>query len=373
VQLGVSTIACPACHATSPVPANVAHRLAEAERVLHSVHARRRQFGKRTGWLLVHAWARAALFAALVGVLVIPFGCLAWIGIDIAGTSGWDAKDLNFVLPCVTPLLIVMGAGGLGLLLIGRRAQRLRLMCAATPPAAPGQPAGCYVCGGPVAGRGTEPIARCGYCSADNVVTPKDMARAHASRSATLDGFEDRLRTTAHAAGRGVRRLFLSFVAAAAVAPLLGTVGGCCMSMWILSIDTPADLTREYVWIDGTDPGSRCIGRVRSRTSEWAYVNAPDYVHVGGHHELRLPAAGLEVFHIDALVGQRVARRQRDGRYRVGEVTGVHGQLDGDNIVVMEMYGMRASRFESERHPHAAICIPQPGAPLLGNPPAGWP
>ena len=84
VHLGSRAIVCPACQTTSPVPTQVAQRLYAADGVLRQVQARRRQLSSRTRWLLLHSGLRFAFFATALGVLMVPFCCLAWIGIDIA-------------------------------------------------------------------------------------------------------------------------------------------------------------------------------------------------------------------------------------------------------------------------------------------------
>ncbi len=359
IHVGAQALDCASCRTRSPVPPAVRARLDAADQALAKVDMRQRQFGQRTRWLITHAWIRVGIFGCLTAVLTVPFVGLAWIGVALAMEQrGLEVRDLVFLMPCAAPLLLMLLAGGIGLAAVRRRAQRLREACAADPPRVPGAPAGCHVCGGPVSPDGTDPIARCGYCGADNVVTPDVMARAGARRSRSLDELEAHLREHADAAGRGMRRLQLTLFGFASLAPMLGFCGGCCAAWSITGIDTEPNLEVEYFWSDGPDPSTRCVGYVDWREEGQARIRRPDIGHCGNSHPEMVPDAELPpMFSVDTLVGRRM-RQYRGDTFQEGVVLRVHGELDGRNRAIVLVDTEHGPR-EREMMP-TCLCEPRP-------------
>ena len=355
IRLGVTEVDCPACHVRSALEASVQARLAAAATVLDQVDARHRQFGRRSGWLITHTGLRAGLVGCGLLAMVVPFLAFAWVGWKLAMQQrGLEVADLTYIFPCATPLAFITLAVGLGMINLRRYARELREACAATPPSAPGEPAGCHVCGGAVAQQGTHPIARCGYCGADNVVTASDMAAAQTRRGESLDAFEGHLREHADAAGRGMRRLLMTTVLFATVAPMLGFCGGCCLSRSITEMKTEPNLDREYFWTDGPE-GMRCIGYVDWREDTQARLRTPDCQRIGNSHPAMVANDALpEMFDITALEGRYLVS-PAPHRAREGRVVSIHGRLDGRNMLTLRVAGERGAR-DVEMLPERCVC-----------------
>jgi len=164
----------------------------------------------------------------------------------------------------------------------------------------------------------------------------------------------------------------LTTLGSASLAPVLGFCGGCCASLAITGIDTEPNLEVEYFWTDGPEPGTRCIGYVDWREEGAARLRRPDFGSSGNSHPELVPNEELpEMFTIDALVGTYLADRGRDGSYRVGIVTGVHGELDGGNKIelrVQRSYGP----LDLELLPIAQLCVPGPDVTYDGPLPEGY-
>jgi hypothetical protein len=143
------------------------------------------------------------------------------------GVTGEGAEaHRQLVAGCsyVPTLLILAGLGAAAFTQLRRMRKALESSCAALPPGREGDPAGCRVCGGPVAPRGVEVVARCTFCQADNVVDPDVIRAAAPQRRAQLSDYAAEITTEARALGAAGRSRALMWVAAV---PLFTCLCGC--------------------------------------------------------------------------------------------------------------------------------------------------
>lgn len=84
------------------------------------------------------------------------------------------------------PLVIRLATGAVGSALLAKRKRLLEAACTALPPLAPGEPARCHVCGGPLRNDPHEYVEMCGFCHADNIVAPAILARVQGRQAMVL-------------------------------------------------------------------------------------------------------------------------------------------------------------------------------------------
>jgi uncharacterized Zn finger protein (UPF0148 family) len=129
----------------------------------------------RTALQELQQWRRAPAVNLLLGVALLPLG-LAWPVMGAFTSEFFQYYDiLRWRDVCV--LFVSTGALSLGLVLLVQSQLVLRRAFAlvtasfhARPPAQPGWPHSCRVCGAPLAIVADTPLVVCPYCQADNVV-----------------------------------------------------------------------------------------------------------------------------------------------------------------------------------------------------------
>ncbi|MBL8679262.1 MAG: hypothetical protein JNK05_08865 [Myxococcales bacterium] len=144
-------------------------RAAEADRQLDE---RERKSVADAG--VANRWTGAWIAATLVPPALLGLG---WGALTLGQERpSWSLFVFGLIPIAFSGALVVAARGAMA-----RARYALLEACAADLPAGPSQPACCYVCGASIAAS-TEPVARCRYCRADNVVDPAIVAKAHAHR-----------------------------------------------------------------------------------------------------------------------------------------------------------------------------------------------
>lgn len=317
---------CPSCAHEAATSPELRASLSRAAAALATVEAHHRQLSRPQARALRHASWRIGCFVAAFTTLVFPLALCAITGVWSQLTSSQGDPLLASCL-CVGPFVIFTAVGSLLLRAIVRRTRALELAAAAIPPARPGDPARCRVCGGDVAAVGVSPVARCGYCAADSLVTPAAMARAASRRAPELVDFSRAISADATALGdlaaRWSRWLVPTFVGAL-VLPLLVLVG--IPLAFVLGIagffdwyEGAVDPSVRYTLVD--TPAGRCVGRIDPLDGGRVRIES----HGAGAHPAwvrELPSdRGLETFDARWIVGKSVRPR--------GEQPGVVGSVHG--------------------------------------------
>jgi DNA-directed RNA polymerase subunit RPC12/RpoP len=199
VVLSAPGLSCAACSYQGPYPAEIAAEVGAAWELFQRTTTADRQIrgtlrtaverGRSYFWLTFLAGA-AALAPLFLFTLLMILGALV----------GEDDQGDAFMLPMV---LLPFPAAALSVFLAARSVRKgqraLESAFAAAPPLAPGEPAGCHVCGADLLSSGAG-VVRCRYCSADNVVRSEVMQRATEKRESTA-------RTQSEAAAEQIAQL----------------------------------------------------------------------------------------------------------------------------------------------------------------------
>lgn len=323
-------VTCAACGFAGASPPDVRGRLAAAARILQSIHARERQLTGQQRRALTSSRGAAIgywLTTALVGLPLLACGGLG----TFLALEGKQAS-LSGAALALAPLALFVIAAVLGQRWVNRRYSALRIACAALPPAGPGQPAACHVCGAPLA-QSTSAIARCGHCAADNVVAPDALAAAAASRATAVSDFEGAVRREATLTRSVAKQATLAIVVSAIGAPFFTVavvfVGAVVLSM----IEGPVDATYRYGVVE--TGGGKCVAHVYPRADgKWLLGWGARPPAGKPSIEVRDTADDLPAMSANDFVGKRV-RAGTDNRPPAGVIERVHGnRLAGNGAVI---------------------------------------
>ena len=298
-------VRCRACGYAGPAAPDIVERLAAAERALHTAGLHARQFDAR---------ARAAIVRALhagVGVTVaivlggLPFALLVPLAIAVGVTSDeLLASRVLGVLFIAAPAIVYAAVAVVLVRALKRARANLLEGCAAVPPERPGEPAACSLCGATIGAWGTNPIARCSFCGADNVVHPEAMARALARKTAEYGAMTLLLADRSRAIGSAARRAGALTVAAVFGAPLAGWVFGAVLIGAIAigekAIEPRPSERLQYAWID--TPLGKCVAKLKHEDDK-TLTDFGDNERLTSGTEVLEPR---ERFSASAMVGQRV-------------------------------------------------------------------
>ena len=219
--------------------------------------ARNRQFDGLQRFSLRASGVLLGIYLFVFFLAMVPAGCSAGCALvhSVGGTPGG-------VLMMGLPPVILFTSGVLGLLILLRTRRTLRDKSAAIPPAAPGAPAGCRVCGGPLESTATDVIVRCTYCAADSVVTRGVLAGLRGRLQLTTGHYSDVVSRSAAAIGSGLAGLVL-FPAAVLVVPVLSFLAVASLfAFYIDDREDPPDLSARYVVEPVPRVDLECIGLV---------------------------------------------------------------------------------------------------------------
>ena len=323
-------VACAACGFAGAPPPDVRERLAAAAQILGSIHARERQLTGQQQRALTSSRGAAIgywLTTALVGLPLLACG-----GLGSFFALGAQEASFSGAALSLAPLGLFVVAAILGQRWVNRRYSALRIACAALPPAGPGQPAACHVCGAPLA-QGTSAIARCGHCAADNVVAPDALAAAAASRATAASDFEGAVRREATLTRTVARQATLAILVSAIGAPFFTVVVFLVGAAVLSQVEGPLDATYRY-GVVATGAGD-CVARVYPRTDgKWLLGWGARPPAGKPSIEVRDTADDLPPVHPNDLVGKRV-RAGANNRPPAGVIERVHGnRLAGNGAVI---------------------------------------
>ena len=228
---------CNACGHDGEVPTAVAERFRAAAQILGQLDTRLRR--------LTHGQVRAVRWAGTVAVvyvvmllaLAVPYaGCGA---VSVAGMSR-NVEGIGELLWAAAlffgPAILFFSLAIVGLVWMRRSLRALERSATAVPPLRPGEPALCHVCGGPLSYAGAAVVAQCGFCSADNIVTPRALARA--SHDVALDAGGYAAAVTARATG-----MSRAGVAAVVVLPLIAVAAPVVVTaLWVAAMSTATEM-----------------------------------------------------------------------------------------------------------------------------------
>jgi hypothetical protein len=309
-------MACAACHYRGPPPGDAAQRLRAAAHALFQTDVRRRQLSEALRRMLVTASQRHARLLVVFGLAAVPISALCaflllglWVTPDTEG---------NLVVGGMTVAawLGTVGTGAAVLALVRRRQRRIEEACAARPPAAPGEPAACHVCGAPLdGGVGAGAIARCGFCAADNLVAPAVLARARARQVVLFASFEQALSAELASFDRATSGAAASVVAIALVVPVTAFALAVAVTLAGESRRLPVDPTVRYAAV--STPLGPCVGKLMAQADGGGAAPA---VRFGAfrrpelpEEQVMAPGAPIEAVSPGSLVGRVVTAKAGAG------------------------------------------------------------
>ncbi len=300
---------CAACRFAGAPEPRVREGLHAARHALWSVDASRRQLGWAQHRIGAGAKSGGGL-GCLFAVIFVPFaGCG---GLFFAGARTGDASDVGvaalFLGPAVFMLIV-----GLGIVeALKKTRQKLEQACTAVPPAVPGAPPGCHVCGAdlPEADLTRQSVIRCRYCHADNVVR-QDLLRfaaglgVQATHSLIAQVQEHALALVKHR-----KRSSVLLAALALLAPFAGCVGFGGVALLAPDVEP----TAEYILLK-TEQGA-CVARDEGKRKDGTRTfklgqRSPLWIPDGS---VVIPKGELSTFRAGKLVGHEAKSSARKGR-----------------------------------------------------------
>lgn len=309
-RLDLETQGCAACGAAEAFPSHVAARIKAARAALLLSDARRRQLSRQQREAITDGRRLLVVLGLVVLVALLPFGgCAASALARERPTTGGDLA-LRFAM-----LLAMAGVGAFAIGAFERARRRLPLACAALPPLVAGEHADCHVCGGPLAG--TSGIARCAFCSADNLLDPALMARAQTREQQGVEGLEAAVRREAGSLGTSLGFL-MGAVLGAVVGVPIWVFGAYFVLLFVGScFERPVDDTLRYATIE--TPEGRCVGQVVGSEVKPGYGKAQ-------------PLGSATSYPASALVGATMRPRGSQERAKVEKVVEV--PLNGNHAIL---------------------------------------
>jgi hypothetical protein len=329
------TLSCDHCRYVGPPRPETLHHLRAAAQVLSHSDLRGRQLSRAQRFAIGSAWISKGIYLLLLALLTLPFACTATFCTAMsAELEVWVILTIGFI-----PLLIMLASGGFGFWWIGLERSRLEAACAALPPRAPGEPACCHVCGAPLTPVPGASVARCGFCSADNVVSLGVIARMGQRQALVFDAYERSVQshaTSLRGAARTARRLIL---AGALLAPVAGVAFAFAIAVGLAAQHLPVDTNVEYVAVP-TEYG-RCVAKLRAAKDGTPVADFERDLPEGATN-FTAPAPDAERWRATSLIGRTV--HQTDSG-RIAKVTGTHRtKLDEKmNLLAIEMPGRASS------------------------------
>ena len=324
-------IACAACRYTGTPDALVVEQLGAAAAALAGLGVEARQLSAVQRRELARGRLTLGCLTVLWVVATVPFALLLGAGVFVLAPEAAKIEGMGqhalLALAFLAPLVIVLGAGASARWLLRSRLRRLEARCVAAPPAGPGEPSRCHVCGAPLVGAIDAGVVRCAYCHADNVVEHAALARQAGRHRVVLADYAREVQahaTSTSGAGAGA---MVAIVAVALATPLVVVVACALAVFGLSSIERPVDSRKSYVVVERA--GNRCVGEVlETRPGGTRRVDMNNATRVGFPGWLELaPTEGTPVRLVE-LVGRRVRIDDRTGR-----VTGFFASALGVNML----------------------------------------
>jgi len=299
LSLAALVIHCSACGFEGRVPPALEQSMQKAHGVLQSLDARGRQLDARQVKALSSSGIRAVL--VLVPVLLVTVPAILWAALGaLAVLPGRDYATLVFFL---LPLAVVAVSIFLAMTRMRKSRRRLLEACAARPPEESGGTAQCHVCGAPLQAS-TRGIARCVYCSADNVVAPRLLAELGHRSGHRTEEIERQVRMESERVGDATRAAGLATLASGCLAPFL-TVAVFIVTVGVTAlIERDVDRSVQYALIH-SDAGD-CVAKVTRSLGSWRIWYGGDADKGFIPPENRQSLEGLQLQTADILSGKRV-------------------------------------------------------------------
>jgi hypothetical protein len=345
---------CRGCGYEGPPPPEVAGALSQAASLVQHRSARERQLSGMQRRLL-RSGAGAAIAYLAIGLLgMMPCTCclVVYIGPE-------QGDDVTNWLCGGAPVLLLGAAIVAGFVAMRSARRRLGQACSALPPAAPGEPAGCHVCGGPVSGLAGDPFARCTFCGADNLVDTALLSRWHVARAAVIENYGQAALGESRRAGSVTRRAFVTVITLTVLGPVLGICLGGSSAVILDMVEVEPNDGERYAVVE--TPMGRCIAR-SERHGALTYLRFDPKLEAAGTPGPR-PHAAVTVFDWRALRGLRVHAPNHaylgpdDAVWDVARVHGVPGRPE--NRVIL----LGTAKAGEQRVPPHALCLDASTAP----------
>lgn len=346
---------CNACSFQGAPPPAVSAGLRAAGAMLRGLDVRRRQLSDAQRAVVLRADTRRLRYLVVWLVISVLYGGCAGCGGMMIELGDRGTKMVGSLL--AVPFVLMLLAGALCLVWLSRSNRTFRLACAAIPPAAPGEPACCRVCGAPVVVPGGAAFARCGYCAADNLVEAGALELVRGRQMVTFDAYEAHVRSRAQDADLVATASTTLVIAASFVVPPLAFV------LWSLGVDqwqahqTQPDETIDYVIVDD-GAGVSCVGTLEKEWGGdgwWIRRAARD----GGL--MTVPSRdGFVHVRASDLVGKRLRRRTCEDAAAFdleGEVVAVRASMNGNAVTLRRHDG---STIDADLASECAFCLASP-------------
>ena len=271
------------------MPPDARARLDEGVKTLFSLQLGERQLSAAQRSLLDRAKALSTGHGCVtlaMGLLLTPFflfSVYAFFSLLLDGDIGFAVLMALVCLPC---LAVFVGLSWFGRRQVHRPIERLRLACAATPPSRPGDPAECHVCGGPVPSSAGQAVARCAYCSADNLVDAAALRAGAARRASDLGDIGGMVTREARALGGVALSGYMTAIGAIVAIPVVGFL--CLVMAFIVAMQIelpPVALT--YVVVES---GKRkCLAELQDGKANFhgnTPAGFPAVPPIAGHEQI---------------------------------------------------------------------------------------
>lgn len=338
VSLGApDTIACHHCGRMDSTPEALAAELGRAAGALVATPAGKRQ---------LTALQRSIIGSRALGCANTGFVWLFTFGLLLNSAScALDQDTPRWVaILSLLPALSLIASGSFASIWLRRQRDKLVRRFAALPPPRPDHKPRCHVCGSPLGTQPEQTFARCGFCYADNVVSPEATQRGSVHPTPVLGDYEQHVLRVAggpRTAGTFVKLLVLGFAVVAPVVTLVLTVAG---GLALDHVRVATNDTRSYATWETED--GRCLARVIEDTKTTLDFGQPP---PRGAKETLTVSKGRELDYVQPqqLVGKKV---YHDGT--VATVTSVFRALGSKaNSLELDVQGVTMTV------PIAGLCL----------------
>jgi hypothetical protein len=252
---------CTYCKYDGPPPDKVREPLQHAARVVQDLDHRRLQLSAEQQRALEFGWTGRAIYAGLLLLLTLPSVLVA----KACATGPTIVTGLPALVLTYGPVVVVVALGAHGLRKMWSARHELEEACSAIPPRAPGTPARCHVCGAPLTPAPSRAVARCEYCRADNIVSPRVLSRMQDKQRGVFREYADAVRDESEA----LSSITVIATARLAAVALLAPAASVAIVTFVAILSLydpfgPVDRSREYLLI--RRDAAACIGRLVDET-----------------------------------------------------------------------------------------------------------
>jgi hypothetical protein len=343
---------CAACGFFGAPPPEVGQRLHAARALLFTIDVRLRQLSDAQRRAIEGAARLRNIFIIISAIIAVPLALWALFGSLVSAGSSDPTDDYGvtgYVL-AVAPLLLFGALTALGHSYIRRKQGALEAACAARPPRATGEPAGCHVCGAPLAaGSG---IARCSFCHADNIVEPGVLSRLSRGHSVGADAIEQTIAKEARSVAAVTGFTTALLLPAVIAAPIIVLFWTFVLTLALTFIKLEPSMKFRYATV--STPAGQCVARLRLLDGKPTFELGV-WRPAGVDERQPVPdGASPDSFDISALHGRTV--RMKSGKPgRVVRSYQTPGLSADNNIVIQPLEG-----GEPESRIAMGVCLAEP-------------